>query len=59
MNEPLPPALLAAEEPSRVEAGMAMQAPTRPQAAVIDAIFRTARTGIVIADLPFSVTTAP
>ena len=51
MNEPLAPGILAAEEPSWVGAGMSMQAPTRPQAAVIDAIFRTARTGIVVADL--------
>ncbi len=51
MNEPLPPATLAAEGASGPTAGAHSQVPACPNAAVIDAIFRSARTGIVAADL--------
>ena len=53
MNEPLPP-MLAAGAPLRPAAGTprhAPHAPAGPNEAVIDAIFRTARTGIIVVGL--------
>lgn len=51
MNEPLQRAILAAEDASGPAAGAAIRVQACPNAAVIDAIFRSARTGIVAADL--------